>query len=130
MFGDGGPRALTKRDLGFLQRALPAPAPHLGTGIGGESVSLDSRGIWGGRRDVSSRALGFADLSLNKQESLFVFDQATRRSKGLVTPLSWSDRVMRLFAPGPGCSLVGGNQLFVDRSQLFTSSAHRIPRRE
>ena len=80
VFGDGEPTMLTERDLGFLRPALPAPAPRLGTGAGGESVPL------GRRRDVSSRALGFADFSLNKQESLFVFDQATRRSKGLVTP--------------------------------------------
>ena len=80
VFGDGEPTILTERDLGFLLPALPAPAPRLGTGAGGESVPL------GRGRDVSSRALGFADFSLNKQESLFVFDQATRRSKGLVTP--------------------------------------------
>lgn len=106
MFGDGEPTVLTERDLGFLLPALPVPAPHLGTGAGGESVPLSRR------RDVSSRALGLADFSLNKQESLFVFDQAARRSKGLVTSLSWSDRVTRLFAPGPGCFLVergGGN---------------------
>lgn len=100
MFGDGAPTVLTERDLGFLLPALPVPAPRLGTGAGGESVPLSRR------RDVSSRALGLADFSLNKQESLFVFDQAARRSKGLVTPLSWSDRVTRLFAPGPGCFLV------------------------
>lgn len=100
MFGDGASTVLTERDLGFLLPALPVPAPRLGTGAGGESVPLSRR------RDVSSRALGLADFSLNKQESLFVFDQAARRSKGLVTPLSWSDRVTRLFAPGPGCFLV------------------------
>ena len=80
VFGDGEPTVLTERDLGFLLPALPAPAPRLGTGAGGESVPL------GRRRDVSSRAPGFADFSLNKQKSLFVFDQATWRSKGLVTP--------------------------------------------